>query len=72
MIKSIVIGTQKEQTTYPRLMISNFGRVVLFSEQDKGVVINYSEDPGEVGYYGDSWTMREFSDFIGTVELSNE
>ena len=56
---------------YPKLMISEQGRIVLFEQEYVGVVVNFESDPNEVGRFSNSWSNR-FRDYRGKVVLSNK
>lgn len=78
MIKSVVSKNQaKSEKPFPKLMVvkngTSGGTIVFFQKNKCGIVIH-----GE-GYYKNSagcfsrdWYMPEFTDFHGTVTLSNE
>ena len=53
---------QKEETeiTYPCLMKSKNGEVVLFSEENCGVVIYPGKNSWKVGNFCSTWDMRYF------------
>lgn len=75
MKSKIIKEIQKsEQITYPVLMQdTTFGAVVLFSSENKGVVVhgmgNY-----KMGYHYSHWTATNkeyWKKFQGTIEISN-
>jgi len=69
MIKSKVSLASKND--YPKIMKSkNSGLVVLFSKSELGTVIlgNELHDCGE---FSDDWDMSSFTDFDGSITLSN-
>ena len=68
-MKSKIVETK--QGLYPCLMKSiNYGFVVLFISDKKGVIV-YTDNEFYVGRYGDAWDMTCFETYVGTVELSN-
>lgn len=72
-MKSRIIETPKEKTEkpFPKLMISNSGRVVLFHEKNQGIsVIDPTGEP--IGEYSKGWKMNLFNDFDQSVILSND
>lgn len=65
----------KTEIEYPCLMQVNVGEtgagsVYIFWEIGSGVCI-LGENEDAVGYYCDSFDMRKFHSFTGTVQLSN-
>ena len=67
-------STEKAPEKYPRLMETEDGRIVLFSEERKGVVlvVGDHEDESAVGDYVTNWLMDQFVDFTGVLHLENE
>ncbi len=59
----------KPEVTYPCLMISEKGRVVLFTGRGVGTMVNYGDEP--VGQWADNWGMEVFTTYTGSVTLSN-
>lgn len=59
--------------SYPCLKIKNgTGIVILFTEEDTGIVLIKGEDEFEVGNYDTSWNEKSFENFEGKIELSND
>ena len=56
---------------YPKLMITNYGLIVLFTSEETGTVINKINDY-KLGYYSDDWNDSNFKDYNGEVTLKNE
>jgi hypothetical protein len=75
-IMKAVIDRMGRFSSFPKLMESNDGRIVLMLEATgKGVRIDNKED--NLGDYAgfdesDKWSMEEFEDFEGSITLSNE
>jgi hypothetical protein len=70
-IKTEVSIEAKGENSFPKLMQSNdTSDVVLFTKNEIGVVIGNGFR--HVGYYSECWTMNRFTDYNGTVTLSNE
>ena len=73
MIKSMM--TEKGDVSgYPKLMINDKGYVVLFSEYAHGVVVSESGHGGHnhaIGTYINVWVMSHFTEYSGTITLSN-
>lgn len=76
MIKSVIDNKEvKKELPFPKLMIADCGKVVLFSEKERGVTVlsgknNFESD--EVGHISNEWNMVAFKDFHGSITLSNE
>jgi hypothetical protein len=61
----------KKAKPFPKLMISRMGTIVLFIRPKVGAVIKRSKiSDYDTSYLG--WDMSHFSDFNGTVTLSND
>lgn len=67
-----------EERPFPKLMIADDGLIVHFSEVEYGMVVVppnqriASNARYVVGYRSNGWTMDEFEDYEGKVELSND
>ena len=59
-------------THFPKLMISNMGTVVLFTEEDLGTVVHKGDGNMRVGEFSETWYADAFEDFKGIVELKNK
>ena len=70
MIESVVKEYAVLGNEYPKLMVAGGGLIVLFCGDEHGAVIE-PNDIWECGYYSRDWNMDEFTDFNGTVTLSN-
>ena len=55
--------------SYPKLMVSDQGTIILFSACGVGTILA-SKSHG-VGHHATSWSMECFKDFNGEVILSN-
>lgn len=73
-MKAVIKENQtKTEKPFPKLMIANDNQIVLFSETGIGVVVYKSGTcPYQIGYHHKFWHMPDFTDFNGTVELSND
>jgi hypothetical protein len=70
---AVINANAKQEKPFPKLMVTNEGKVVLFSENKKGMVINAIESHGEInGECYHCWDMSMFTDFEGSVTLSND
>lgn len=78
MIKSKVNNNSKQPKLFPKLMIekgspSNKFIVLMLNGTGEGVLVSSpSMSFLNVGYYSKGWVMRNFVDFDGIIELSNE
>ena len=71
-MKSIVKDTSKESViSYPCLMLSTEGRIVLFNKSGCGVVVSAKGTAFPLGHYSDDWYMPHFKPFNGSVTLEN-
>ncbi len=62
-----------QQTTFPKLMQTQKGLVVLMTSTNCGTVVASKEDEDHpVGYHSSCWHSSCFTDFNGVVELINE
>ena len=71
-----VIITSTKSPKYPKLMVTSKGKVVLFSSKTDGtIVFNGSghsiSSTHIVGYHTDCWAPEDFTDFRGSVKLTN-
>jgi len=58
---------------FPKLMLSINGSVVYMAEAGRGVILLRGKSSLlSDGCMSDNFTMDNFTDFVGTVELSNE
>ena len=63
----------KDVDNYPKLMITDRGKIVLFSEIGTGTVVQSCENSDDkVGYHCDNWAMVFFEDFKGVVKIISE
>lgn len=73
-IKSTKVVQETETIDFPKLMIHKpSNMVVLFSRKSMGMVVNAGNTEGSwgVGVYADDFIMGSFSDYHGSVVLSN-
>lgn len=57
--------------TYPKLMVSSVGTVVLFERPTQGTVVGSSTKHIKVGEHSSNWDMSNFTDYSGSVTLEN-
>jgi alpha-glucosidase (family GH31 glycosyl hydrolase) len=58
--------------SFPKLMKSQGGSLVLFSEPENGVLLKINNDTTNSPKYGrfyDGWEMQKFTDFHGTITI---
>ena len=75
MVESTVKNTE-EKATFPCLMVTVCGKVVLMESADNfmgiGTVVVSTEDSQPVGYFSDCWGINAFKKFNGEVILKNK
>ena len=63
---------KQEPKPFPKLMISENGNIVLFSEPDFGTLIVPSSTIGkEIGYWHESWDTEVFTDYNEPITIQN-
>ena len=68
-MKVVVKGGQIRK--FPKLMIHTDGTIVFFSESEKGVCVKEGGNT-RVGFLATTYCMSDFTDFEGTITLSND
>ena len=63
---------EKQESEFPKLMVSELGKIVLFTSKSVGTLIVPSSADKKVGHYCESWCEDVFTDFHGSVTLSNK
>jgi hypothetical protein len=73
-MKSEILKSKiKQELPFPKLMQgTNSGIVVFFSQEKKGQVLNGSNSAKSIGDYHEEFNMEFFTDFDGTIKLSNK
>ena len=72
MVRIEAKADTKKSSSYPKLMISKEdGAIVLFTGYEEGVCLRVGEDD-VFGEHSSVWNMSVFSDFNGSITLSNE
>lgn len=67
------IKEHKQEKPFPKLMVSDTGVIVLFSDEINGVVIYDDTASFVIGEHNTNfWDMYEFKDFHGTITLEND
>jgi len=71
-VREIKADCNREEKPFPKLMIAR-GRIILFEEYKKGVVIKPQSGSSDyIGQYWTDWNMKNFTDYEGTLEISND
>jgi len=71
-MKIEIENNKAKEIEYPCLMISDYDRIVLFTEPSKGVLL---QDPSfyyKIYNTDVDWVMSNFTTFKGTITLSND
>lgn len=73
MAINVTLGEAKRQTekTFPKLMISDDGRIVLFRAPQVGTVIYEKEPYYGIAHYAKCWCMEDFTDYNEPITLQN-
>jgi hypothetical protein len=61
----------KSETPFPKLMIHDDGTIVYFNSPSYGMTL-FPKAGSSHGYISNSFSMKRFSDFTGTITLSND
>jgi hypothetical protein len=72
-ISSIKKDTEDKPVSFPKLMTTKSGTIILMTSKTQGAVIH--EDTGGIhplGYYSSSWGIQNLFDYEGSVTLSNK
>ena len=74
MIKAEISDKKKEPVNeYPKLMMHKDGSIVLFMEVGVGTILfNASPHGKDVGKFSPNWNVDFFTDFHGSITISNE
>lgn len=71
-MKSVKKGASRPEYEFPKLMEGSEGLIVLMKERGYGTVVNDPQGFHRIGTYSVDWAMSFFTDFNGTIELSND
>lgn len=77
MIESSAIDISKQGTSFPKLMVSSInGLIVLMTSEAKGcgtgTQVEIADDRLTVGCFSKTWNMQYFTDYNGSVTLTNK
>ena len=73
MVQTTINTNQNSRSLpYPKLMISEKGTIVLFSDKSIGVVLLEGITNYKIGHHSFSWDMNSFSDYYEAITLQNE
>lgn len=72
-MQSKIVEKEIEQAIeYPCLMVREDQKlVILFTEKYTGIVVNPGTSPYKIGAMSNSFSMKYFTPFTRTIELSN-
>ncbi len=72
-MKSIVSNiVSKKELPFPKLMISDESRIVLFTTPRAGTILHDATGLHAAGYVSTEWSQQYFSDFTGEIVISNQ
>lgn len=70
-MKVEVNTTEKQnELPFPKLMINQYGAIVLFHEKHRGIIIKSAENEGRNGMYYIDFNMSIFTDFKGSITIT--
>jgi hypothetical protein len=73
MVKTTINNNQNSRSLpYPKLMISDKGTIVLFSDRAIGVVLLEGFSNYKIGEHHFTWDTTAFSDYYEAITLQNE
>ena len=75
MIESSAIDISKQETSFPKLMVSSLsGIIVLMTSESKGygTGTQVTADLRSIGYFTNTWVMKYFTNYNGSVTLTNK
>ena len=77
MVESSAIDISKQEISFPKLMVSSLsGIIVLMTSESKGygTGTQVTADPTlrSVGYFTNTWVMEHFTNYNGSVTLTNK
>lgn len=63
---------REEKSEYPKLMIGEARLIVLMQRDSTGTAVYIGSSTVSMGSYSRDWDMDAFTDYTGTIELSND
>ena len=70
IVKQVEVVKEKG---FPKMMISDRGMIVLFSENKKGMMMDAGKDPNHHTFkHLEYWNMEAFSDYNEPITIQNE
>jgi len=72
---NVQVNKPKQDKPFPKLMISKFGSVVFFRRPTYGFLLAICKDDNqeqELAQNPEGWIMEHFTDFEGSITLSND
>jgi hypothetical protein len=70
-MKALIEDQKSEPILYPKLMKSGKGKIVLMTSHGEGTLLADAQNQLPVGTTCGDWSMTKFTDFHGTITLSN-
>lgn len=65
--------TPTQEKPFPKLMCTSDGYVVFFLQKNEGICLQKAASScDKVGNYSEGWNMDGFTDFNGSITLSND
>jgi hypothetical protein len=71
-VTTINTNQNSRSLPYPKLMISDKGTIVLFSNRATGVVLLQGSSSYKIGFHSFAWDLTAFSDYYEAITLQNE
>lgn len=71
-MKSVV--NENAELQFPKIMQHSHTKcIVMFVDQKNGICLNPGTSQyNKIGTYADDWNAKEFTDFTGSITLSND
>lgn len=77
MIESSAIDSPRQGTSFPKLMVSSINSlIVLMTSESKGcgegTLVMADSTLWSIGYFTNTWVMEHFTNYNGSVTLTNK
>ena len=71
---NVTVGEQKTQSEkpFPKLMISTSDRIVFMIKYSHGFMLHDKGEGRDIGYYCESWSMEDFTDYNEPITIQNQ
>jgi len=63
--------TNSSPNEYPKLMISEMGRIVLFFDYKRGIVLYEKDQCWDIGHNSEAWDIEKFKPMNTPVTIQN-